>query len=391
MDIKILKNHNKLNIAYPSFLTNVSNKTLNEQAYNEITKWAGYSKTPLLELDKLAKKLAVAKIYYKDESQRFGLKSFKALGGAYGVLYLLKTIITNKTKNKVSFQDIRDNKYQDITKNITVVTATDGNHGRSVAWGAKSFGCNCEIYIHKDVSKARKEEMEALGAKVIRVNGNYDYSVTEAKKQEKQSDTHIVSDTSYNGYTKIPKQIMAGYSVMLAEIFNTIKDDISHIFVQGGCGGLAACVCSYYWQKLGGDMAKFIVVEPDVANCLYQSCNNNTITDINIVKETIQAGLSCGNPSFLAWDILKNGVDYFMTITDNDIASTMQAMANKTYSSKSIIAGESAVAGIVGLIATSKDSKIKNELKLNINSKILLLGTEGATDKQIYDKLVKSD
>jgi len=355
-----------------------------KKAKEEITSWDNYQQTPLHSLENIAKQTNVAKVYYKDESHRFGLKSFKALGGAYAVANLL----TEKLKEQgidADSKDLINKKYYELTKEITVSCATDGNHGKSVAWGAKMFGCKCEIFVHSHVSENRKKEIEKYGANVRKVEGNYDDSVRVASETAKINNYFTVSDTSYKGYTKVPKDVMQGYTIMVDEAITQMKDKPSHIFLQGGVGGMAAAVISFFHETYGKKSPKFIIVEPNNADCLLQSAKNSKLTVVHGSLETVMAGLSCGEVSLLAWDILKDSVSLFASISDESIAITMRLLANN---STSIVAGESAVAGLAGFLIGMNDENFKNKLEIDENSKILFYGTEGDTDSYMYKKLV---
>ena len=380
-------NQNKTYKPYTEELRSVLNLTNTREAFDEIVSWKGYKVTPLLSLGDIASKINVKKIYYKDESSRFGLGSFKALGGTYGVLKFLHDMLKEEIGSKVSLEDIRNGKYRKIVSKYTVATATDGNHGRSVAFGANLFGCKCQIYIHSEVSIGRQEAMERLNANVTRVNGNYDESVNICKSESNLKNWHIISDTSYPGYTKYPKDIMAGYNVMSEEISNQLekKEMPTHIFLQGGVGSFPAAICSYFWEKYNKNNIKFVVVESEHAPCLIKSAKRGQITSVNIQKETMMAGLSCGEPSLLGWEILDKGTDDFVTISDKSIPSMMRLLSNNN---PPIEAGESSVAGIAALIEITKNHKIAEKIGINSESVVLLFGTEGATDPEIYNSII---
>ena len=374
---------------YPPRLAVVLSTELFDEASDEISNWPGYRPTRLHSLHGLAAQIGVADVYFKDESTRFGLGSFKALGGAYAVEKVLHQELQKAVGMKLSLQHVHDDEYRDLKKNITVATATDGNHGRSVAWGAKMFGCRCVIYIHAEVSDGRKLAMEQFGAKVVRVEGNYDNSVRQAAQDAKSNGWFIVSDTSYEGYRTLPRQVMAGYGVMVQEAMQQMADQTStHVFVQGGCGGCAAAVCSYLWQEMERDRPTFVVVEPNLADCLLQSAIQGRSTAIPIKDETIMAGLSCGEVSALAWEILSSGTDHFMAISDELVAPAMRLLADGVDGDPAVVAGESAVAGLAALLVVASRPELRNELKIDRNSRILLFGTEGATDPLIYEQLV---
>ena len=336
-----------------------------DEAIHAISKWETYAPTPLRKLNKLETELGFKEIYYKDEDNRFDLKSFKALGGAFAV-----------------------NKIANDKGNVTVATATAGNHGRSVAWGAQRLGLKCKIFISEFVSEARALAMKNLGADIIRVKGNYDASLKECIKQSEQNSWEIVQDVSWEGYKEVPKLIMAGYTIMIKEIMNQIKkDDFSHVFLQAGVGGMAAAMIAGF-AKYSTTIPKFIIVEPENANCVFKSIENNKATTVDIVNETIMGGMSCGDVSTVAWEILKNSTNYSLTIPDDEISTVIAMLAKAKLSNEEIIAGECAVPGIIALIGLFKNKNYLNRLDLNSNSKILLFGCEGLTDEAMYKKLL---
>ncbi|WP_085907791.1 diaminopropionate ammonia-lyase [Kiloniella majae] len=359
-------------------------------ASNEIMTWDGYVATPLHRLENLAQSLNLQSILYKDEGPRFGLGSFKALGGAYAAAKVLQRELRNKFNEQVSLPDLRSGKYASLTKAITLVSATDGNHGRSLAWGAQKFGSECKIYIHAEVSEERAKAMRSYGADVIRIDGDYDDSVRIAKTDAEKNGWFIVSDTSWESYTQPPTDVMAGYGVMTDEITQELSSPPSHVFLQGGVGGLAASVCAALRQKWGKDSPRVIIVEPDLANCLYASAIKDTLTSVYITEETIMAGLSCGEPSPLAWNILREEASDFLSIPDRLIAPSMKLLAKPVGNDPAIVAGESAVAGLAAIIVIAQDEALRKSLGIDTTSQILLIGSEGATDKVLYDKIISS-
>ena len=344
---------------------NLEEKLITE-AVTTIENWETYKPTPLIELDKLSSYLNINKIYYKDEGFRFDLKSFKALGGAFAVNKIVKE-----------------------TKAKTVSTATAGNHGRSVAWGAQRLGIKCKIFISEFVSEDRAEAMRNLGADVIRVKGNYDASLKECINQSKKNQWEIVQDVSWEGYKTVPRYIMAGYTIMIKEIFDKIKNEkISHVFLQAGVGGMAAATIAGF-AKYSNNLPCFITVEPKDAECVLQSIKNKKPTSINIQKESIMGGMSCGDVSSLAWEILKHSTNYSISISDEAVATTVALLKQKEFSNDEIIAGECGVPGVISLISAIKDKNICEKLKLNSQSNVLLIGCEGLTDLKMYNKLLK--
>jgi diaminopropionate ammonia-lyase len=378
-------------VVYSKALQQLISLTAADQAQATISNWPGYAVTPLHCLDGLAARASLGTIWYKDESQRFGLQSFKALGGAYAVICYLLDHIAVVTGHSATIEDLLDGRYQAQLLDVVVSCATDGNHGRSVAWGAHLFGCQCIIYIHRDVSAGRQQAIEVYGAEVIRVSGNYDDSVRQAAADAEQHGRVIISDTSYEGYTQIPTQVALGYTVMLAEIVEQLQGQVpSHVFVQGGVGGLAAAVCAYFWQTWGIERPRFIIVEPEQANCLQASAKAGSPQVIEGDLETLMAGLACGEVSVIAWQILHPGVNDFLTISEAAVAPTMRMLAAGCDGDISIEAGESAVPGLAAALVATADSYWSQCLGLDQHSRILVLGTEGATDPHLYRQIMEA-
>ncbi len=340
----------------PSNLLLNSNKT--------ISKWKNYKKTPLINLEKLNQILRLNKIFYKDESKRFHLKSFKALGGAYAVEKI--------SKGK---------------KNIVISSATAGNHGRSVAWGAQRLGLKCKIFVSQHVSETRVKEIEKFGADVIRVSGNYENSISECKKLSKKNNWVIVQDVSTKNYNYVPLLTMAGYSIMIKEISKQTTHYITHIFLQAGVGGMAAGVVAgvaKYFKRI----PKIIIVEPDGADCVLQSIKNKQLKKIIIKKESIMGGMSCNEMSLIPWHVLKKASDCCVTVSDSKVSKTVAMLKDKKLSKTSIIGGECATPGIISLISICNNTKTKKLLDLNEKSNVLIIGCEGNADVKLYKQLL---
>ena len=343
------------------------NKSEIDEAYKVISGWKNYNPTPLILLNKLSNDLNLKNIFYKDESKRFDLKSFKALGGAYAV-----------------------EKISNGKKNIVISTATAGNHGRSVAWGSKRLGLKCKIFISENVSDARGKAMEKLGAEVIKVKGNYENSLNECIKQSNKNNWQIVQDVAWENYTQVPKYTMAGYAVMMKEIVDQIDNNkITHVFLQAGVGGMAGGMIAGIARYLQ-NVPTVIIVEPDSAACVMASIKAERIEKINIEKESLMGGMSCGEVSLVPWEILKNSVKYCVSLPDDNIGHTMKFLGNGNFSENKIIAGENAVPGVISLVASCKKDKVKKDLSLDNNSNVLLIGCEGDTDEDMYNKLINS-
>lgn len=374
---------------FPSELDSVLSAEMAEAAFAEISAWPGYAPTPLLSLAPLAQALGLGTVLYKDEGHRLGLGSFKALGGAYAVLCHAAGRLLARTGRKPPLAEIRAGAHADALAAETVCTATDGNHGRSVAWGAQMAGCRCRIYIHAEVSEGRKTAMEAFGAEVIRIDGDYDASVHRCAAEAEGNGWQVVSDTSYEGYRDLPRLVMAGYSVMASEILNQAPEPPTHVFVQAGVGGVAAAVLARLWQALGPNTPRLIVVEPDRAACVLESARQDRPMTVEIAEETIMAGLSCGEVSLLAWDVLSRGAAHFVTIGEDGIGPAMRMLASgKASGGAPVVAGESAVPGLVALIGAAARDDLRAAMGLDETSRVLLIGCEGATDPAIYDAIV---
>jgi diaminopropionate ammonia-lyase len=358
------------------------------RARSEIETWPDYAKTPLRSFSGLAGAAGLGAIYYKDEASRFGLGSFKALGGAYAVLRLLQRQIAARTGSEPGSSEILAHHHDDIVSAITVIAATDGNHGRSVAWGAQTFGCQCIIYVHETVSADRSDAIAAYGAEVRRIPGTFDDAVRQAAEDAAANGWLVVADTSYEGYTDVPRDVMQGYAVLAEEALEQLPDRPTHVFVQGGVGGVAAAICSYLWETLGTGRPQFVVCEPDTAACFYRSARAGRPTAAEGSLETIMAGLACGEVSLLAWDILASGASAFMTVRDEAAAECMRLLADGRFGDAPVVAGESAVAGLAAALLAAEDGPMRRDLGLGSDSVVLVIGTEGATDPTAYEAIV---
>ncbi len=345
-------------------ILNICDEKYVEDAFKVISKWENYKSTPLIELKKLSNKLKINNIFYKDESKRFHLKSFKALGGAYAVEKITKG-----------------------NKNITVATATAGNHGRSVAWGSQRLGLKCKIFISEYVSEARAEVMRKLDADVIRVKGNYEKSLEECINQANKNNWEIIQDVAWENYEKVPKLTMAGYSLMIKEVSEQTNHYITHVYLQAGVGGMASGVIAgiaKYFKRI----PKIIIVEPENADCVLKSIKEGSLQKVNIKKESIMGGMSCGEVSLVPWKILRESVDNCCSISDDHVAKTLAMLENKTFTNEKIVGGECSAPGIISLIASSEDKEVKKKLQLNESSNVLVIGCEGDADEILYNKLL---
>lgn len=366
----------------------VLNREGMEAARRDLFAWPGYAPTPLHNLPEAARRVGVGAIWYKDEAPRFGLNSFKAMGAPYAVLRYLRGIIAERAgKADVSVADIAAGTYRAVTRDVVVASATDGNHGRAVAWGAQVLGCRAVIYIHATVSEGRAEAIHRYGAEVRRIQGNYDDSVRLCASDAAKNGWQVVSDTSYDGYRTIPRDVMHGYMVLAEEAASQLPSGAipSHVLVQAGVGGLAAAVCAAYWLRWGPKRPRLVVVEPVTADCCYRSAVQGKPTTTPGDLETVMAGLAAGEVSPLAWTILSAGADDFVTLSDDYAPRAMRLLAE---TKPAVVAGESGAAGLACLIALGEHPAAAKALGIGADSRVMLIGSEGATDPVLYEKLV---
>jgi diaminopropionate ammonia-lyase len=371
----------------------VLNETDAAAAFAEISTWPNYAPTELVSLPGFAQACGVGEVLYKDESTRFGLGSFKALGGAYAVLQQLADHVERATGVRPDTASLARGDHRALTTNVTVCCATDGNHGRSVAWGAQTFGCACVIYLHATVSPGREQAIAQYGARIERTTGNYDESVHQASDDAAANRWIVISDTSWEGYTKIPGDVMHGYTVMVEEMMAAIKGDngtkpVTHVFVPGGVGGVAAAILAPLWWSLGTQRPSLVVIEPERAACLFASASAGKLTTLTGDIETVMAGLCCGEPSASAWTLLEPGADAFVTIPDDAALAMMRVLADAIAGDAPIVCGESSAAGPAALQAIMADAQAASALGLRSQSRVLLLGTEGDTDPELYERIV---
>ena len=351
-----------------------------------IMAWPGYAPTPLIDLPLIAEEAGVAAIRIKDEGSRFGLGSFKALGGAYAVANLLTVELSRQgVALSADAADMEAGLYADRTASITVTCATDGNHGRSVAWGAQRFHCRCIIFVHETVSQGRVDAIAAFGADVVRVPGNYDDAVREADRCARTNGWFVVSDTSYPGYTEVPRDVMQGYRLMADEAADQwTGQPPTHVFIQAGVGGAAAAV-SVQMRARFEPAPALIVVEPERAACLFESARAGAASVVHGDLETIMAGLACGESSLLAWQELERSANAFMSIPDEAAVDALCCLADD-----GIAIGESGVAGLAGFRLAMADPGSRDALVLTRDSRVLLFGTEGVTDPVVYSEILAS-
>lgn len=350
-----------------------------------------YSNTPLIVLDQLAKRLNVKSIQVKDESHRFGLNAFKVMGGIYAVgKYLAEQL--NKDINELSFAELKSDEVKQKVGEITFISATDGNHGRGIAWAARELGQHSIIYLPKGSTKARLEAIRNEGGHAEIKDMNYDATVKYSADLAKEKGYVIVQDTAWQGYEEIPLWIMQGYAAIAKEIADQTKEVPKHLVLQGGVGSFAAGIAAYYLKRYRNQAPKLIIVEPNLADCYYQSLNspNQEIRPVTGEMNSIMAGLCCGEPNLTAYQLLKKYAYASFSCDDELAALGMRVLGQPLRGDESIISGESGAVPL-GLLYHLMEDGNKDDLRalgLNQQSKILMISTEGDTDPEGYLDIV---
>lgn len=349
--------------------------------------------TPLWDLPDLAACFGVGRLSVKDESVRSPLGSFKALGAPIALVRLIQRLWPG---HDLDGKGLFEGRHRAFLSGFTVISATDGNHGRALAAAARSIGCCCVIVLHAHVSAEREQAIAAYGARIVRISGNYDDSVVEAERLARLHGWNVVSDTSYDGYEEIPGDVMQGYGAIAAEVIEQTgaapsHSAYTHVILQGGVGGLAAGVTSYLWEFHGRDRPLFIVAEPLQADCLYQSALQGKAARAGGSVDSVMAGLACGEASPLAWRVLQSVIDAFITISDEEAVDAMRLLAAGSEHDIPIVAGESGAAGLAALKRLMADGRHSALPELDAGSRILVINTEGATAPAVYRDLVGED
>ncbi|WP_024615736.1 diaminopropionate ammonia-lyase [Clostridium sp. Ade.TY] len=366
------------------------------KARNFHKSFSEYKETPLVSLDHLAKKIGLSGIYLKDESYRFGLNAFKVLGGSFAMGKFLADKLGEDIAN-LPYEVITSGEVRDKLGDITFVTATDGNHGRGVAWTANRLKQKSVVYMPKGSSKTRLENIRAEGAEASITDMNYDDAVRLAAKYADEHNGVVIQDTAWEGYEKIPAWIMQGYGTMALEAEEQLNEKgikkPTHIFVQAGVGSLAGGVQGFFASEFGEDCPKTVIVEANLADCFYKSAiaNDGDARAVGGDMQTIMAGLACGEANTIGWEVLKNHSTAFVSCPDWVSAKGMRILGNPLKGDTKVTSGESGAvtAGLLYEIMTNEDYKdLKEALELDENSKVLLFSTEGDTDPDKYREIV---
>lgn len=376
----------------PTYDLSVFNSDTAEQVRKFHRSFPMYRPTPLAHLPNTACAFGVKDIFVKDESYRFGLNAFKVLGGSFAIgSYLAGKL--GKARSQVTYDMLISPETKKILGDVTFITATDGNHGRGVAWTAKQLNMNSVVYMPKGSTAERLNNIRAEGADASIIDMNYDEAVRLANKQAAERGWVMVQDTAWDGYEEIPTWIMQGYQTMGLEAFEQIKEKPTHIFLQAGVGSMAGAIAGLFASLYGKNRPIIVIVEPNQADCLYRTAeaDDGKLHFVTGALNTIMAGLACGEPCSIGWSILREHADFFVSCPDYIAAKGMRVLGNPLGEDDRVISGESGAAafGFFAEIMTNPALKqMQEKLQLDKNSCVLCFSTEGDTDRENYRRIV---
>lgn len=385
--MKWVVNSNKNNVMAKPLLTG---STLFEaKSFHESIK--EYEPTPLVKLKKMADYLGISEIFLKDESFRFNLNSFKVLGASYAIGKHLAQKL-GKDITEVPFPILKSDEIRKELGDLTFVTTTDGNHGRGVAWMARQLGHKAIVYMPKGSTQNRVNHIAEQGAEVSITEWNYDDTVRFTADQAQKNGWEVIQDTAWEGYEDVPTWIMQGYSTMAQEILEQLQGSRpTHIFLQAGVGAFASVIASVFTTIFAKNPPMIVVVEPEKADCFYKSALAGTVVPVTGELNTIMAGLACGEPNPVGYDILKYTTDVFVSVPDWVTARGMRILGSPLKGDPRVISGESGAVTTGLLTVVTLDEKykqLKEDLKLDKNSRVLVVNTEGNTDTEVYRRIV---
>lgn len=379
----------------------VSLSLLNEQVGGEVLafhqKFPAYQVTPLRRLDHLSQRLGLGSLHIKDEAQRFGLNAFKGLGGSYAMGKYLADLL-GRDINTLSFADLNSAEIKARIKDIVFVTATDGNHGRGVAWAAEQLGLRAVVYMPKGSSPVRAQNIRQHGAECTITDLNYDDTVRLADKEAREQGWVLLQDTAWQGYEQIPTWIMQGYMTLAVEAWEQLRQSgtplPTHLFLQAGVGSFAGSIMGYFVEKMQHQAPTIVIVEPHQANCLYRSVviNDGQPHSVGGDMATLMAGLACGEPNITSWPMLRDHATCFISADDRLAANGMRLLAApRPGTDEPFISGESGAigAGVLHALMTQPEHReLAESLRLNADAHVLLISTEGDTSPDIYEEIV---
>lgn len=347
-----------------------------------------YAPTPLVSLADTARCLGLDELYVKDESARFGLNAFKVLGGSYALGCILAERL-GLAPEEMDFSMLTSPETRGKLGKMTFVTATDGNHGRGVAWSAARFGQQAVVYMPRGSAAERLENIRREGAEASIIAGNYDDAVRLASRKAQEEGWVLVQDTAWPGYEQIPLRIMQGYTTMALEALEQLPEKPTHVFLQAGVGSMAAAAAALIAGYYGEDRPVIVIVEPNKADCLFRTAaaDDGQLHTVDGPMDTIMAGLACGEPCSIAWEILKNCADHFLSVPEYAAAVGMRILGNPAGMDKRVISGESGAAafGALASILRQEDlGELREKLGLRSGSRVLCISTEGDTDRENY-------
>ena len=351
-----------------------------------------YEATPLVTLDAMAKEIGLESIHVKDESYRFGLNAFKVLGGSYAMGKYLANLL-DMDISELPFEKMTSDEIREKLGDITFITATDGNHGRGVAWTASQLKQHSVVYMPAGSAQERLDNILKEGAKASILNMNYDEAVRLSNKEAEENGWVIIQDTAWEGYEDIPTWIMQGYATMGYEIYEQLAENPTHVFLQAGVGSMAGAITGLFASIYGKDRPIVTIVEPNKADCIFRTAeaNDNKLHFVTGHMDTIMAGLACGEPNAIGWNVMKDYADNFISCPDYIAAKGMRILGNPLKGDEKIVSGESG-AVTVGIVAEimnrRKYADIKKAIGLDENSRVLCISTEGDTDKEHYKAVV---
>lgn len=357
------------------------------EAFDFHQKLPGYRQSPLIDAPNIADVLGVGKVWVKDESSRFGLPAFKFLGASWAIYRVLLKRMGGAIEPWQTFDDLQE-QFAPL-KPLTLIAATDGNHGRAVARMAHLLGFASRIFVPRGMAQARIDAIKGEGAEVTIVDGSYDDAVTRAAALA-SDDALVISDTAWEGYTQIPRWIMEGYTTILRELDDQLAATgdahVNLVAAQMGVGGLATAVVWHYRRPELANQPKIVGVEPLAADAILQSARAGRMVEAPGPHTSIMAGLCCGVPSLVAWPIISRGVDVFVAIDDEWTREAMRALARA-----GVVSGETGAAGLAGLLAMLSGPEREQRrqlLRLTPESQVVVISTEGATDPEAYQRIV---
>lgn len=352
-----------------------------------------YRVTPLVQLAGLARELGVRQILVKDESFRFGLNAFKVLGGSWAVGRVIAERL-GCAVDELSYARLTSPETRAALGELCFVTATDGNHGRGVAWAAQRLGQRCVVYLPRGTAPERFANIRALGAEASITELSYDDAVRLAARHARESGWVLIQDTAWPGYETVPGWIMEGYTTLGLEIAEALGDAVpTHLFLQAGVGSMAGAITAFFADRYGPRCPRIVIVEPTRADCFYRTAaaNDGRLHAVTEEMDTIMAGLACGEPCPPAWEILHRQAEAFVAIPDTVAAEGMRILGNPLPGDARIVSGESGAAAFglaAELLRRTEHAPLQKALGLDADSRILCISTEGDTDRANYRRIV---